>query len=68
MLAKTNQSTRLSLQAAAPGWTYAIDSCNNLTNWTQLTTLSIPSVGRTNYTDANALLLSRRFYRARLLP
>jgi len=65
---KTNQSILLNLQAAAPGWTYAIDSASSTTNWTQLTTLTIPPAGSTNYTDTNALLLSRRFYRARLLP
>ena len=65
---RTNQSTRLALQSAAPGWSYAIDVSTNLTSWTTSTTLKIPTLGRTNYTDTNALLQPRRFYRARLVP
>jgi len=67
-VAKTNQSIRLNLQAAAPAWTYAIEYSTNLNAWSSLTNLIIPTTGRTNLLDANALLQNRRFYRARLLP
>jgi subtilisin-like proprotein convertase family protein len=67
-LATTNQDTRLNLQVAAPGWKYAIERSTNLTWWTVLSTQAIPTTGQVTFTDYNALLASRRFYRVRLLP
>ena len=65
---RTDQNVRLILQAAAPGWSYAIDTSSNMLSWTPVITNRIATVGSTNYTDTNALLQPRRFYRARLAP
>src|SRR5207253_7126298 len=67
-LDRTNQHLALNLEAAAPGWKYAIDASTNGLAWTELIALTIPTVGRTNYTETNVLEPNQRFYRARLLP
>jgi subtilisin-like proprotein convertase family protein len=63
---RTNSNIRLDLQAAAPGWTYAIEASSNFVNWATITNLAIPTSGKTNALDT--LVASRRFYRAKLLP
>jgi subtilisin-like proprotein convertase family protein len=71
-LARTNGSARLDLRVAAPGWRYAIDKASSLTgstnDWTQWTSVTVPSGGIVSVTDTNALAAAKRFYRARLLP
>jgi glucose/arabinose dehydrogenase len=51
-----------------PGRTYVLEASTNLTSpWTPLATNAL-SDGSTNFTDTESSTLSRRFYRARLLP
>jgi subtilisin-like proprotein convertase family protein len=63
---RTNSNVRLDLQAAAPGWTYAIEASSNFLNWATITNLAIPTSGKTNAIDT--LAFDHRFYRAKLLP
>jgi subtilisin-like proprotein convertase family protein len=62
---QTNSNMNLGLKAAAPGWTYAIESSTNLVNWSAVTNVVIPTSGKTNVLDPVSGPL--RFYRARLL-
>jgi subtilisin-like proprotein convertase family protein len=66
-LAKTNATARLSLQAAALGWSYALETSTNLLDWHQAATLALGANGQATFSDTNAAAATV-FYRARLLP
>lgn len=64
---RSNHATQLVLEAAAAGWTYALETSTNLTDWATLGSMPIGTDGRASRLDASALT-AQRFYRARLLP
>jgi len=49
------------------GRVYVVEATDALSNWTTLATLSVVT-GETQFTATNALVNTRRFYRARLVP
>jgi subtilisin-like proprotein convertase family protein len=56
----------LTLRAAAPGWSYLLETSTDIQNWRPLGMLKLDSHGRAVFVDANRTD-SARFYRARLL-
>jgi len=56
----------LTLTTRAVGWTYALESSDDFSNWSLVKTLVIPATGKAMTTD-NASAPGQKFYRARLL-
>jgi subtilisin family serine protease len=58
---------RVTLHAAAPGWSYALETSSSLTAWSQVAVLNPGPDGNASYTYAGSAT-GLKFYRARHLP
>jgi len=66
-LGRTSEGWSLLRVAGQDGSRWSLDATTNFVNWTHLRTNMISS-GSFDYVDMSATPLSRRFYRARLVP
>ena len=55
------------LDAAAPGWTYALDASPDLSNWTNFISTRVGLDGKATFPPTSSHV-SQQFFRARLLP